>query len=213
MIILRKDTLIKAAAFALSLALILAVPIPVSASDNEITSSGGSATIPVSLTTTNGGIDDGGGRITPTKLSVVLPTTLPLAMADDGTIVTATDCRIINNSYGAVRVKKVTITAASGWNLTPFGTKASMAREKVNSNKLGFAISIGDGKLVKTTTVADTQTLISAPIEGCYMTGLGDRSGNTVYIDYSAIVTPVSRSLNNATVASVVFVVEWDTAN
>ncbi len=213
MIKIRKGTLIKAAAFALSLGLILAVPIPVSASDNEITSSGGSATIPVSLTTTNGGIDDSGGRITPTKLSVVVPTTLPLAMSDDGTIVTATDCKIINNSYGAVRVKKVTITAASGWNLTAFGTKSSMAHEKVNSNKLGFAISIGDGKLVKTTSEADTQVLISAPIAGCYMTGAGDRSGNTVYIDYSAIVTPVSRSLNNATVANVVFVVEWDTAN
>ncbi len=212
MIKIRKNTLIKAAAFALSLGLILAVPIPVSASDNEITSSGGSTTIPVSLTTTNGGIDGGGG-ITPTKLSVVLPTTLPLAMADDGTIVTATDCKIINNSYGAVRVKKVTISAASGWNLTPFGTKSSMAHEKVNSNKLGFAMSIGDGKLVKTTSEADTQILISAPIAGCYMTGAGDRSGNYVEIDYSAVVTPLSRSLNNATVANVVFVVEWDTVN
>ncbi len=207
---IRKSTLIKSAAFMLSLALIFAVPIPVSA--NEITSNGGTATVPVSLTTTNGGIDDD-GKIIPTKLSVVVPTTLPLAMSDNGSIVTATDCRIINNSYGAVRVKKVTITAASGWNLTPFGMKSTMAYEKVNSNKIGFALSIGGGKLVKTTSEADTQVLISAPIAGCYMTGIGDRSGNTVDIDYSAIVTPVSRGLNHATVANVVFVVEWDTVN
>lgn len=207
---IRKSTLFKAVALLMSLVLILAVPIPVSA--NEITASGGSATIPVSLTTTNAGIDDD-GRIIPTKLSVVVPTTLPLAMSDDGSIVTATDCRIINNSYGAVRVKKVTITAAPGWNLTPFGTKATMAYEKVNSNKIGFAISIGGGKLMKTTSEADTQVLISSPVAGCYMTGIGDRDGNTVDIDYSAIVTPVSRGLNHTTVATVVFVVEWDTVD
>ena len=81
---IRKSTFVKAVALAMSLTLILAIPIPVSA--NEITTSGGSAVVPVSLTTTNGGIDDD-GRITPTKLSVILPTTLPLEMADDGSIV------------------------------------------------------------------------------------------------------------------------------
>ncbi|MBQ9414187.1 MAG: hypothetical protein IJU16_03565, partial [Clostridia bacterium] len=58
----------------------------------------------------------------------------------------------------------------------------------------------------------DTQTLISAPIAGCYMTGVGDPNGNTVKIDYAAIVTPLSSAINNATVATVVFVIEWDTA-
>ena len=205
---IRKSTFVKAVALAMSLTLILAIPIPISA--NEITTSGGSAVVPVSLTTTNGGIDDD-GRITPTKLSVILPTTLPLAMADDGSIVTATDCQIINNSYGAVRVKKVSITAASGWHLTAYGSKAAMANEKVNSNKIGFSISIGGGRFMKTTTEADTQVLISSPIPGCYMTGVGDPRGNTVDIEYSAVVTPLSRGLNHATVANVVFVVEWDT--
>ena len=128
-----------------------------------------------------------------------------------GALFTATDCQIINNSYGAVRVKKVSITAASGWNLTAYGSKASMASEKVNSNKIGFSISIGGGRFMKTTSEADTQVLISSPIPGCYMTGVGDSRGNTVDIEYSAVVTPLSRGLNHATVANVVFVVEWDT--
>lgn len=53
------------------------------------------------------------GDITPTKLNVTVPTTLPLAMSDEGTVVTATDCKITNFSYGAVRVKSVTISAAA----------------------------------------------------------------------------------------------------
>ena len=177
----------------------------------EIHTSGGSGSTPVNLTTTNGGIGGGGsGDITPTKLNVIVPTALPLAMSDDGTVVTATDCKIINNSYGAVRVKSVTISGANGWRLTKFGDKSILAGEKVDSKKLGFAMRIGGGSQVATTTCNDTQVLISSPVNGCYMTGVGDPNRNTAKIDYSAIVTPLSNAVSNATVANVVFVIEWD---
>lgn len=196
---------------ALALALCMICAMSVTAFAVEIGTSGGSGSTPVNLTTTNGGIG-GGGDTTPTKLNVVVPTSLPMAMSDDGNVVTATDCKITNNSYGAVRIKSVSITAASDWHLTAFGDKTTLAGEKVDSNKLGFAMSIGGGQQVKTTNDAATQALITAPIAGCYMTGVGDLTGNTVIIDYSAIVTPLSSAVNNATVASVVFVIEWDIA-
>ncbi len=195
---------------ALALALCMVCIMSVTAFAAEIGTSGGSGTTPVNLTTTNGGIG-GGDTPTPTKLNVVVPTSLPMAMSDDGSVVTADDCKITNNSYGAVRVKSVSITAASDWHLTAFGNKSTLAGEKVDSNKLGFAMIIGGGAQVKTTTNAATQSLITAPIAGCYMTGVGDTTGNSVDIIYSAIVTPLSGAVNNATVASVVFVIEWDT--
>ncbi|MBQ7599893.1 MAG: hypothetical protein IJU57_04365 [Clostridia bacterium] len=178
-------------------------------SPNEIGSSGGSAVTPVSLTTTNGGL--WGGEITPTKLDVSLPTSLPLAMSDDGAVATATDTKIINRSYGAVRVKNVTITAADGWNLCPFGDKSSLAYEKVDSNKIGFALRIGGGQLVKTESADRSQYLIYRPVSGCYLTGAGDPAGSAASIEYHAIVTPVSSGLESCVVANVVFVVEWDT--
>ena len=194
----------------LVLAACMLCAVSVSASAAEINQSGGSGTTPVSLTTTNGGIGGEGGEVTPTKLNVVVPTALPMAMSDDGTVVTASDCKIVNKSYGAVRVKSVTISAADDWNLTAFGDKSTLAGEKVDSNKLGFALSIGGGKQVKTTSDKATQQLITDPIEGCYMTGIGDTVNNFVMIDYDAIVTPLSGAVNNATVANVVFVIEWD---
>lgn len=194
------------------LALCMVFSLAVGACADDITASGGSATSPVNLTTTNDGIGggEGGGTITPTRMSVTVPTALPMAMSDDGTVVTATDCRITNNSYGAVRVRSVSISAASGWNLTAFGDKASLAGEKVDSNKLGFALSIGGGAQVATSTDEATQSLITAPIAGCYMTGVGDSSRNSVAIDYNAIVTPLSSAVEGANVANVVFVIEWD---
>lgn len=195
------------------LALCMVFSLAVGACADDITASGGSATSPVNLTTTNDGIgggEGGGGTVTPTRMSVTVPTALPMAMSDDGTVVTATDCRITNNSYGAVRVASVSISAASGWNLTAFGDKASLAGEKVDSNKLGFAMSIGGGAQVATSTDEATQSLITAPIAGCYMTGVGDSSRNSVAIDYNAIVTPLSSAVEGANVANVVFVIEWD---
>ena len=197
----------------LVLALSLCLCLGVTAFAAEIDTSGGSGTTPVSLTTTNNGLGDGGGTVTPTKLNVVVPTALPMAMSDDGTVVTATDCKITNNSFGAVRIKSVTISAADNWHLTAFGDKASLAGEKVDSNKLGFALSIGNGSQVKTATNAATQVLISAPVAGCFMTGIGDTAHNFAPIDYAAIVTPLSSAVSNATVANIVIVVEWDTVS
>ena len=197
----------------LVLALSLCLCMGISAFAAEIDTSGGSGTTPVSLTTTNNGLGDGGGTVTPTKLNVVVPTALPMAMSDDGTVVTATDCKITNNSFGAVRIKSVTISAADNWHLTAFGDKSTLAGEKVDSNKLGFALSIGNGSQVKTATDAATQVLISAPVTGCFMTGIGDTAHNFAPIDYAAIVTPLSSAVSNATVANIVIVVEWDTVS
>ena len=188
---------------ALVLALCLCLSLSVSAFAAEIDSSGGSGSTPVNLSSTSDGTE--GGDPSATAMRVTVPTALPMAMSQDGDVTTANNCQIVNHSYGAVRVKSVSITAASGWKLTTFGNKSILAGEKVDSNKLGFAISTDASN-------ANTQTLIDAPIAGCYMTGVGDSTGNTVKIDYAAIVTPLSSAVTGATVANVVFIVEWDTA-
>ena len=196
---------------ALVLSLCMVFSLAVVASAAEIDADGGSGSTPVYLSSTADGSI--GGDPAPTAMSVTIPTGLPMAMSQSGDVTTADNCQIVNHSYGAVRVKSVSITAASGWKLTAFGNKSILAGEKVDSNKLGFAISIGGGQQKATdASNANTQTLIDAPIAGCYMTGAGDSTGNTVKIDYAAIVTPLSSAVTGATVANVVFIVEWDTA-
>ena len=194
----------------MALALCMVCAMSVSAFAAEVDTDGGSGSTPVYLSSTEDGSID--GTPSATAMSVTVPTALPMAMSQSGDVTTADNCKIVNNSYGAVRVKSVTITAANGWKLTAFGDKATLASEKVDSNKLGFAIAIGGGQQVATANDNATQQLISAPIAGCFMTGIGDTTRNTVDIDYAAIVTPLSDSVTNATVANVVFVIEWDTA-
>ncbi len=196
---------------ALALALCMVSVMSVCSFAAEVNSDGGAGSTPVYLSSTEDGSI--GGNPSPTAMSVTVPTALPMAMSQNGDVTTATDCKIINNSYGAVRVKSVTISTANGWKLTAFGDKSILASEKVDSNKLGFAMTIGDGPVVKTDNSDNAQqALISAPIAGCYMSGVGNTTANSVSVDYAAIVTPLSAPVTNANIANVVFVIEWDVA-
>lgn len=124
----------------LAVCMIASLAISASAA-NTVDASGGTGTSSVTLSSTADGSI--GGDPAATKMSVVVPTVLPVAVGTDGTVSTATDAKIINNSFGAVKVANISIEAAQGWSLAAFGDKASLAHEKVNSNKFGFSISLG----------------------------------------------------------------------
>ena len=178
-------------------------------SGNTVGESGGTGTSSVTLSSTADGSI--GGDPAATKMSVTVPTVLPIAVGTDGTVSTATDAKIVNNSFGAVKVANVSIEAAQGWSLAAFGDKATLAHEKVNSNKFGFSLCLGDGeKKLTDGKNASKQTLLTDAIEGCFMSGVGDTSANSIGIAYDAIVTPVSEAVTNTAIASVLFIIAWD---
>lgn len=194
---------------ALTMALCLCLSLASVASAASVDASGGTATSSITLSSTDDGTS--GGNPAATKMSVTVPTVLPVAVGTDGTVTTATDAKIVNNSFGAVKVSSVTVEAAQNWSLTAFGDKDTLAHEKVDSNKVGFAIQIGGGAEKATdASNAASQKLLNTAIEGCYMAGSGDATANSVAVAYDAIVTPVSEAVTNTGIASVLFVIEWD---
>ena len=119
----------------LLLAVCLMASLAIGASAAEPTTvdvSGGTGTSSVSLSSTSDGTLDGDPAAT--KMNVTIPTILPIAVGTDGTVTTATDIRITNNSFGAVKVDNVKVEAGTGWKLTAFGSKDSLAKVKVDSN-------------------------------------------------------------------------------
>ena len=198
----------KIASLVLAICMIASLAIGASAA-NTVDASGGTGTSSVTLSTTADGSI--GGDPAATKMSVTVPTVLPIAVGTDGTVATATDAKIVNNSFGAVKVNSVSIEAAQGWSLAAFGSKDTLAHEKVNSNKFGFRLAIGGGAAKATDDKnASKQTLIDTAIDGCFMSGNGDTSANSVAISYDAIVTPVSEAVTNTAIASVLFIIAWD---
>ena len=193
----------------LAICMIASLAISASAA-NTVDTSGGTGTSSVTLSSTADGSLDGDPAAT--KMSVSVPTVLPVAVGTDGTVSTASDAKIVNNSFGAVKVDSVSIEAAQGWSLAAFGDKASLAHEKVNSNKFGFQLAIGGGAAAATDGKnASKQTLLDSAIDGCYMSGVGDQTANSIGIAYDAIVTPVSEAVTNVSIASVLFIIAWDT--
>ena len=192
----------------LAVCMIASLAISASAA-NTVDASGGTGTSSVTLSSTADG--SLGGDPAATKMSVTVPTVLPIAVGTDGTVSTATDAKIVNNSFGAVKVANVSIEAAQGWSLAAFGSKDSLAKVKVDSNMIGFKLALGGGAEQLTNAEnAASQALIDGAIEGCYMSGNGDQSANYIGIAYDAIVSPVSEAVVNASVASVLFVICWD---
>ena len=176
---------------------------------NTVDTSGGTGTSSVTLSSTADG--SLGGDPAATKMSVTVPTVLPIAVGTDGSVATASDAKIVNNSFGAVKVNSVSIEAAQGWALTAFGDKATLAKEKVDSNKFGFQIALGNGeKKLTDNKNASKQTLLDSAVEGCFMSGVGDTSANSIGISYDAIVTPVSEAVTNTAIASILFIIAWD---
>ena len=206
-----KNNFRKILAVTMALCLVFSFSVFASAAANETTVSGGTATSSVTLSSTIDGTL--GGDPAATKMSVTVPTVLPIAVGTDGTVTVATDAMITNHSYGAVKVNSVSIEALEDWSLTAFGDKSTLASEKVDSNKLGFAITLGEGEQWYTDNYdSDVQNLIEEATEGCYMTGVGDPTGNTISVMYDAIVTPVSEAVTNTSIASVLFIIGWDLA-
>ena len=154
----------------LAVCMIASLAISASAA-NTVDVAGGTGTSSVTLSSTADGSI--GGDPAATKMSVVVPTVLPVAVGTDGTVSTATDAKIVN--------------------------------------KFGFQLAIGGGAAAATDNKnASKQTLLDTAIEGCYMSGAGDTSANTVAISYDAIVTPVSEAVTNTAIASVLFIIAWD---
>ena len=148
---------------------------------NTVDASGGTGTSSVTLSSTADGSI--GGDPAATKMSVTVPTVLPIAVGTDGTVSTATDAKIVNNSCGAVKVNSVSIEAAQGWSLAAFGDQATLAHDKVNSNKFGFSRALGNGAAKQTDSKnASQQTLQDSAVEGCFMSGVGDTSANSIGI-------------------------------
>ena len=193
----------------LVLAICMLASLAISASAaNTVDASGGTGTSSVTLSSTADGSI--GGDPAATKMSVVVPTVLPIAVGTDGSVATASDAKIINNSFGAVKVANISIEAAQGWSLAAFGSKDTLAHEKVNSNKFGFQLAIGGAAAATDNKNASKQTLLGNAVEGCFMSGVGDTSANSIGISYDAIVTPVSEAITNTAIASVLFIIAWD---
>jgi uncharacterized repeat protein (TIGR02543 family) len=129
-----------------------------------------------------------------TVFSVTVPATLPLIMAEDGSVHTVS-AAIENHSTAAVKVTGVTVNAQNGWSFVSYDT--NMARAKVDSKQVGFALN-------------GAQTTAAGSSQALTLTGNWTiDQGESLPLTYDAVVSALSEPVTNESVLTVVFTVSW----
>lgn len=169
----------KLMALVLVLTLITAMAVPACA-DNTIETSGGTSTVPVTLSTTAA------------TFSVTVPTAFPVNVGADGTVTVADNLKITNNSNGQIKVSSVEISGKNGWSLVDFGT--DFTKKPTDTKQFGFKLM---GKNVPVGGSADMSVFTA--IDG--KTSLG--------ISYDSTVAVQSSAHSGTEIASVIFTIGW----
>lgn len=156
---------------------------PVSA--EEVTTSGGNGETPVVLTAEA------------MTFSVTVPMALSVGVAADGTVTTADNVKIVNNSSGPVKVESVTAAAVAPWEITAWSDTDNLSGEKVGAKK--FALSINGTGVAADGSCGTVFDSIAAKGE--------------LPFEYAAHVAPQATAItaeDNEQMAKVVFTIGWD---
>ena len=126
--------------------------------------------------------------------SVTVPASLIITVSEDGTVYTASDAEIINNSTSAVQVTGITVSAEGVWNIVPYDT--NMADAKVNARQIGFRLNNA------ATQSVGTNELLS--LSGNWQIA----KDASLPIVYDAVISATSSPISEQ-VLTIVFVLDW----
>ena len=155
-----------------------------------------------------------------TTFSVTVPTDFPTSVdPDTGETANANDATITNNSSGSIRVSQIKVTNYGAWKLAAFN--ADLRNADVDSNQIGVAVkpvggrSAGEGGTVlKTTAASQTEQVLltneSATAEEWVIDAKSAGDTDQLTVSYDTNATPVSQTISNAQVASIVVTVSWN---
>lgn len=185
----------------LSVSAFAAAPSAATQTTPGITTSGGTDTTEVQLVigTGDGTSDSGSGS---GAFSVTVPTVLPFAVANDGTVSVASNAKIINGSNGPVKVTSVTATGANGWAIVANGTNF----KTVPMNTKSFTLTLNGDNF----PAAATNTASALSLTGASWPSIAGDNGELALIYSGAFASQTSNL--NVKVADVVFTVAWDAA-
>ena len=178
----------------LALALVMSLALAAPAAAADVGTSGNAGTVPVTISAEA------------TTFSVTVPTSIPLNVDANAAVTCANNLKIINNSAGPVEVTGISVQN-SVWSIVSFngGNRSSLASEKVNSNKLGLALTPDGGTQIATSTTGNQN--LTLPEDQWVIP-----AGGNLPFECAGIATAVSASASNVEAAKVVFTLAWKDA-
>lgn len=132
------------------------------------------------------------------RFSVTVPAVLPIAVSENGTVTTAANASIINNSAGTVMVTDVWVSGENGWSVVPYSR--NMASEKVDSRQIGLMLNNATTEMIGGD---NTAALALAEYEWIIA------PDSALPLTYDAVVSAISHPIVEETVLTLYFVVGW----
>ena len=157
-----------------------------------------------------------------TTFSVTVPTDFPTSVdPDTGETTNASDATITNNSSGSIRVSQIKVTNYGAWKLADFN--ADLRNAGVDSNRIGVAVqpvggrqalAANAGTQLATTNDSETEQVLlnssGATADEWVLDAANAGNTDQLTISYDTNATPVSASITNQRVASIVITVSWN---
>ena len=207
----------------LALAGVMALALAVPAFATSGPAEGGSTTIPVTI------------NATATTFDVTLPTAFPTTIDPDTGESVPTSIPIINNSSAPIKVSTIVVNnhiqssgqdEAGSWKLAEYS--ADRRQDEVDAKKIGISLTPTGGTALTTVdgdeasqalqTLLDDNTATAGDWEIAAATGISvDDSGDKTVahparldISYQTYASPLSATVTNEQVASIVITVAWN---
>ena len=155
-----------------------------------------------------------------TTFDVTVPTDFPTEVDPiTGETINATDATITNNSSGSIVVSQIKVTNYGEWKLAAFD--GDLRNADVDSNLIGVAVKpVGgrnagtNGTQLKTTAASATEQVLlnasSAEADEWIIDAKNDGDTDELTISYDTNASPVSTTITNAQVASIIVTVSWN---
>ena len=128
--------------------------------------------------------------------SVTVPTQLPINIAADGTVTTATNAAIVNNGNGPVNVTNVSVNVKNGWAIAAWGKDFSSTPTGTKE----FTMQLNGANVTTNGSVALTGFPTIA-------------GGDSLALTYDADAATQANAVNATGIADVVITVGWNAAS
>lgn len=142
-----------------------------------------------------------------TQMTVTVPAVLPISVDKVGHVTVANDAKVINKSYGAVKVTDLQAASKPGWTL-------QAANHNFSADKVGtknYTISI-DGKAADAgnSGAIEVSTALGAQIDGATFNAGGTLTAPTERgFSYDGKISAQKTALTDAEVSTVTFTIDW----
>lgn len=142
-----------------------------------------------------------------TQMTVTVPAILPISVDDTGTVTVATDAKVINKSYGAVKVTNLSAASNGSWTLQAYDH--NFMADKVGTKN--YTVSIDGNPADPTNSGAiEVSAALGAQIDGAEFSSAGALTTATERgFTYTGRISAQKTALTNEEISTITFTVDW----